>query len=256
MKVGRFSKNFGLHTEEWAANDSGVTVNTPNIVITDTSRYAVPFDYQIQEAAQGVPLHVILDNDTASNITETLYNLGSELNRIHSVHLSGYGHLDPTHIFSGLGGRPRGIFNTWSEYLNTQLSRHIKLCEQDGLINEREAGQIEQVATRFERFDFAPTLLHNDLSPSNIYVFDGTVSFIDWGDAIAGDPIFDLANACSFYPPSYTETIINGYYHNRKRPLDFSRRFWSYYLRIVVAQTTYDKTGMERIRLALGNIAF
>jgi hypothetical protein len=85
---------------------------------------------------------------------------------------------------------------------------------------------------------------------------------LDWENAIAGDPLFELAGLAAFKANELVEPLLEHYHF---RPPDIKRRFWIYYLRIALARTVhrarvklpenpvYPRASM-RIQLALSNL--
>ena len=77
-----------------------------------------------------------------------------------------------------------------------------------------------------------PCLVHGDIGSYNIIALDGSIAgFIDWGMAIYGDPLFDVANLL-FWDEKKTEHLtemtVRKYYTDEKN----KRKLFSYVLRI------------------------
>ncbi len=232
-----------LLCEEWAAN-AAREVGFPALVptLTDTSHYLVPFSFQI--------LSYLNLNWPAGFIRL------NRLERLHQISLSGFGPLNPSDVLKGR--RPSGIHDSWASYLTCCLDSHLDQCVKTGAMTEAEAARAEDVLTNLQA-TFDPVLLHNDLSPSNI--INGSV--IDWENAIAGDPIWELAGLAAFRADQPVEPLLEHYHF---RPPDLERRFWVYYLRIALARTVhrarlklpenpaYPKAS-ARIQLALSHLS-
>lgn len=74
-----------------------------------------------------------------------------------------------------------------------------------------------------------PVLLHGDLHPRHLYAVDGRLAgILDWGDAMYGDPLFDLARF-SMAGPAATSAFLAGYgaADVPERTLSFYRVLWS-----------------------------
>lgn len=229
-----------LIVEDWAAR-AAAEVHFPAVIpiLTDTSRYLVPFSYQILPFVEGEP---------ESAKTGWLARLGQ-------IHLRGYGPLDPR---IRQGAAPEGLFKTWQDYLTCQLDEHLDFCIKSGAMTDHEAENADDLI-RGLRVDFDPVLLHNDLSPRN--VIGGMV--IDWDSCLAGDPVYDLASMLAFHADTPVEPLIRASY---VKDADIERRFWVYYLRISIARTVrrakaqlpedprYPKAS-ARIQLALSHLS-
>jgi len=60
-------------------------------------------------------------------------------------------------------------------------------------------------------FRFSPRLIHRDLSSDHILHDPATgnlTGVIDWGDACAGDPAFDLTGLLADYGPAFAEAVV------------------------------------------------
>jgi aminoglycoside phosphotransferase (APT) family kinase protein len=72
--------------------------------------------------------------------------------------------------------------------------------------------------------DVRPVLLHGDLHPRHVFALSNKLTgIIDWGDALYGDPLFDLARL-SMAGPAATTAFLSGY-----GPTDSSEQILSYY---------------------------
>lgn len=207
-------------------------------VLTDTSRYLAPFAFQILPFVEG---------------------RGSQLpnlQRLHDIHLRGFGPLD----LLPPGEQARGMLDSWESYLTTKLADHLEACIQQGDMTQAEAFQADEIIRR-ARFEFVGSLLHNDLSNANI--IGETV--IDWESALVGDPVWDLAGRAAFFQDQPVDTGLLAMLSGIK-PHEFNARFWTYYLRIVIARTVHrarfgiqDQPGRpkasSRIQLALSRLS-
>lgn len=202
----------GLLTEEWAAV-AAKEVHFPTIapLITDTSHYLAPFSFQILPLLDAKPHEIKF----------------CWLSRIHGIRLEGFGPLSPVDVMKGR--KPRGIHDSWTGYLTTNLDDHLYRCVTLNAMTEVEAERASDFINGLQA-TFDPVLLHNDISPSN--VLDGCI--IDWESAIAGDPIFEYASYSAFHADR--EPLWEAF---PSKPSDLKARFWTYYLRIVLARTVH-----------------
>ena len=70
---------------------------------------------------------------------------------------------------------------------------------------------------------------------------DRVLGLIDWEDAVAGDPVYDVAFWATFHPPARHASFLSGYSDVRPLPDDFPIRFWLYFLRIAVAKAVHRR---------------
>ncbi len=217
-----------LHLEQWVCNEAlSRAFPTPRIVHVDTSRQHSPYPFQIIEYVDGVSLRSA-DEPT---VRKVLGQLGAALARLHAAPIGDrYGRV-------GLGTLP-----DWDLFVTWYLESHIDYCLDHDLITPDQAGTITTLFKDYLFLDWAPSLLHGDLSYDNILIDSATgdlKSVIDWEDAVLGDPIFELAGLATFHPESRHSAFLDTYYAGRTRPDDFEHRFWVYYLRIALAKAVH-----------------
>jgi aminoglycoside phosphotransferase (APT) family kinase protein len=114
---------------------------------------------------------------------------GQALRQVHGVMLGGHGRL--TASPEGLHGENQ----SWAGAIAERAGDLGRLAE-SGLV---DAGLLSQAAAAVrDRRDLlagaeSGHLLHGDFSPRHVFARDGRIAgIIDWGDAICGDPLYDL----------------------------------------------------------------
>lgn len=247
----------GFHLEQWASDAARHRrFPTPKITYVDTSDIVSRYPFQIVERVEGSSLR----NQDEETICKVLVQLGYELAKLHSNpgQCDRYGRI-------GFASFP-----AWDLFWMYNMDSDAVSCEQYGYIDSKQFDQIYAIGdTDVQEWSIEnPSLLHGDLSYDNILVKDGKLSgVIDWEDAVLGDPVFELAGLATFHPVERHSLFIESYYEGREKPMDFDRRFWTYYLRIALAKTVHRhrfgytteiKTGWQnpdnRIQLALDNL--
>jgi fructosamine-3-kinase len=235
-------REFTFYLDAWAGkalSEAGL----PGLAVlhVDLSRTIVPFDFQIIEENPGLPLDRFNNNEP--RMRRLLRELGRLVAQIHSISLPGYGLLDPRPLTSGTGP-PSGIADTWSEYIKMNLVGHVEHCARAG---DLTAAAADAVVAAFERqaecLNVAGgVLLHGDLGNHNVLTDgDRLLGLIDWEDAVAGDPVYDVAFWATFHPPARHAAFFSGYRDVRPFPDDFPVRFWLYFLRIAVAKAVHRR---------------
>jgi aminoglycoside phosphotransferase (APT) family kinase protein len=118
-----------------------------------------------------------------------LRQIGLALQRLHSIRISGFGRIDP------LG---KGSERSWADFVLRPFENReilLNVLAQEGLL---EGWELEGMLTSIRSEECLsgcekPVLLHGDLWFANIMVDRTTLSgFVDWGDATAGDSLYDL----------------------------------------------------------------
>lgn len=196
-----------------------------------------PFAYIMMEKLNGFPLFKLTLRPN-HEVIGCVYKLGALLARLHLIKIEGYGTL----VCNVEDNQLWGIQNTWQAYLQTSLHAHLKYCIDHHIIETAILHQMEYFFDKFNLIqDVIPSLLHGDLSSHNVFInYAGNPILIDWGDALSGDPVFDLAMWGSFLGnDEKLHFLLNGYQTIANLPEDFFLRYWIYYLRIILAKTVH-----------------
>jgi hypothetical protein len=225
-------RNCPLLLDTWASSRlRAAGLPALEVYAVDLSRRWLPFDCELLEAARGVSLRDFdHDDDTLSPL---LTRLGTFLAGVHRIDADGYGLLVPDQA-------ARGACPSWPVYLNNHLDRHLAVCLDTNAISPTECATIRRLFD--DRLpglaDVAPRLLHGDAGNHNVFVADGEVScLIDWEDAVAGDPVYEVAFWATFHPERRHWAFLDGYFADRPVEPDFTDRFWLYFLRVALAKT-------------------
>jgi aminoglycoside phosphotransferase (APT) family kinase protein len=183
-----FKSGAGMLAEAQAcalAAEAGVPA--PEVVASGTGPAG---EYLILREAPGAPV------DTSAK--EVLTSAGRELVKLHQVPGNGFGRLnEPLHP-------------TWTAWLTAQVASLDGLVDA-GLLPKTHHKRLTELVTTQSPEPEHPVLLHGDLHPRHLYATNGTLSaIIDWGDALYGDPLFDLARF-SIAGPKATSALLHGY---------------------------------------------
>jgi thiamine kinase-like enzyme len=158
---------------------------------------------------------------------ELIKDFVAQLKKIHQIKVKNHGFVWIAHSGELLGSQ-----HHWHDHIFSKAYiHHLSDISMD--IKRR----MTPIMNSYVANNFSPVLLHNDLNNKNILVKDNKVAaFIDWEDAIGGDPIFELANWCTFNEAKWHDLFLDSYYGSAVRPENFSSTFWFYYLRISIAK--------------------
>lgn len=203
----------------------------------DCSRTLVATDFEVLERVPGESLSAF-DADDA-RIAPHLTALAQALRAAHAIRGSGYGFID----IAGRAARGdtalTGLHARWSGYLATRLPEHLRVLASHGVMS---ATQADAAAARFaaarSALDAAPAcLLHGDPGNHNALAGpDGTVTLVDWEDALLGDPLYDLAFWATFHPERRWDAFFAAYFGAPWQP---TAAFWLYFLRVAIAKTVH-----------------
>ncbi|GAB2600453.1 phosphotransferase family protein [Kribbella endophytica] len=146
--------------------------------------------YLIQRAVPGAPIE-------PSN-TAVLTSLGHALAKLHQVQGNGFGLLSAP------------LLPTWKAWLTNQVTSLQTLVDA-GLLPETHRARLADLVANIVLEPKHPALLHGDLHPRHVYAANDTLTaIIDWGDALYGDPLFDLARF-SIAGPAPTTAVLTAY---------------------------------------------
>jgi fructosamine-3-kinase len=244
-------------------------LSVPAIIDVDISRRYASVDYQVMTHVDGKTLKSFEDTQTQYMAPCLLRSIGSYLAHVHNTKLSGYGPLAISSLIIP-GILPQGIHVSWTDYIMLRLEEHVALCRDIGALNASE--QIT-ILNLFKQYEFLfknaqSSLLHGDVGNQNFLSDDGEriTALVDWEDAMAGDPIFEIAFWGTFFRDYMLKAFLEGYTAVSPLPDDFKLRYWIYYLRIALSKTVHrfrfgytDRLGRPRVSLriqkALGTIA-
>ena len=226
---GRKGPALAIRAEAWAcerARREGIVA--PHIVTTNLEATDLPAAYLIERAIEGRPI--------SADDTRVLAVAGKQLRRLHSMTDldglgAGYGFLnqgadqttwaavllEPIETLDNLAGpEGSGTLGSTDTVISADLVRRLRAVVPDAI------GRLPQTPR---------ALLHGDLHLRHIYASGGSLTgFIDWGDALVGDPLFDLGRF-SRAGSRATEALLRGYGLDHTPALDHTltlyRTIWS-----------------------------
>ncbi|SDS36934.1 Phosphotransferase enzyme family protein [Microlunatus soli] len=177
-----------VHTEAAAialARSAGVP--TVDVLATGTDKQLPGGRWIITRSASGEPMQDV--GRTAPTTSQTLDDLAECYTRLHQVTLPGHGPLGP--------GGTHAVFATWSEWQQRIIERALDQLAANGAASDHFLARSHHLCEKFATdLDAAPAaLLHADLGDRELFVDPGTgdvTSIVDWGDALIGDPLYDL----------------------------------------------------------------
>ena len=143
---------------------------------------------------------------------EVLSSVGRALAVVHTIQVPGYGAVCEDSDAPGTGTMA-GPWSSWQGWIDTILA-DLDVLVDLGLLPRQQASVILRRAEHVEPSPLlggSGVLLHGDLKAQHLLVHDGRLTgIIDWGDAMAGDPAWDLARASMMDPVQYA-ALADGY---------------------------------------------
>ncbi len=183
-------------------------------LVADNSRTKLAYRYAVTNYLEGQAAGELTNHPDVSSLHR---QIGALLRTLHQVQMPGYGALDSDGVV-----RP---ISSHAEFMRGLVNHHLEQF--------RSMGADEALATKLraildDHFDkvvlhsAGAVFAHDDLHPNNVLATEGgdgrlTLSgLIDFGNARAADPVFDLAK-CLFCSeddaPGSTPHILEGYGH-------------------------------------------
>lgn len=212
-------------------------VPTPRVLGVDASRSQVPFSWQAMEWVDMPNLqhwHAKGELDLARIMPE----VGRAIAHWQSVRVTGFGPFTT----QGQVDDPAlsGLHASHADYFHTRLDRHLHDLERAAFLSRAEVERIwALIAGHAELLDLPQgVLVHKDLAFWNMLgTGDRIAAFIDFDDAIAGDPLDDLSLLACFHPRAVVDLALAGYRELRPLPQDWEARFALHLLRNMIVKS-------------------
>jgi len=192
-----------LVAEAWAIGQAAAAgVPVPEVAAYEDSVAVTPVPFLVVD---------LLPSD-GSVTTGVFHEVGRAMQRAHSLRVAGYGPVDVV-------GDPidpdsvRGRYDSWQEFIASIVDEIDELVRVD-LMTVESAAAVRRHAAQIEASPLAGesgVLLHGDLKRDHLLAVDGRLTgIIDWGDASAGDPAWELARASMMGPADF-DPLIHAY---------------------------------------------
>jgi len=193
----------------WIGERAGIPI--PRWLRVDERRSFIPFRFALTTWLPGVTVRSLIG---APGIDAAYRQMGALLRRLHAIPMTAYGYIVADGIW-----RPQP---TNDEYMHSAFKQAFRRFREHGG-EETLTRRLEQNAqSRFNLLQYSagPVFCHDDLQQGNVlaeYGRNGSLELtglIDFGNARAGDALFDLAKAllcCTHEDPSSREPLLAGY---------------------------------------------
>lgn len=207
----------------------GIGVPVPQVYGCDATRLSVPFAWQALEHITAPDLnHWFKQNLLDEPVIATA--IGRHVAQWQSLSFSGFGPLDSL---------LRGYHSTYAAYYHLRLDAHLAFLVARGFLSEPQRSAIQAaIARHSELLELATgCLVHKDLALWNILGTQNQIAaFIDFDDAIAGDPMDDLSLLACFHDGAFVLSAFAGYESVCPLPAEYLRRFWLHLLRNMIVK--------------------
>jgi Ser/Thr protein kinase RdoA (MazF antagonist) len=193
----------------WIDERAGIPI--PRWLRVDERRTCIPFRFALTTWLPGVTVRSLIG---ALGIDAAYRQMGELLRRLHTIPMTAYGYI----LADGI----RRPHPTNDECMRSAFNQAFRqFGEQAG--EETLTRRLEEKAqSRFDllKYSAGPVFCHDDLQQGNVLAVDGgngslqLTGLIDFGNARAGDALFDLAKTlfcCAHEDPRSREPLLDGY---------------------------------------------
>jgi Ser/Thr protein kinase RdoA (MazF antagonist) len=193
----------------WIGERAGLPI--PHWLRVDERRTCIPFRFALTTWLPGVTVRSLIGGP---GIDAAYRQMGALLKRLHAIPMAGYGYIVADGIW-----RPQ---STNDEYMRSEFNQALRQFRDRGGEETltRRLGENVELRLHLLQHSGGPVFCHDDLQPGNVlteYGRNGTLQLtglIDFGNARAGDALFDLAKAlfcCAHEDPRSREPLLAGY---------------------------------------------
>jgi aminoglycoside phosphotransferase (APT) family kinase protein len=212
-------------------------VPAPQVLFVDATRRDVPFAWHILERIPHPDLNLLLKQ---GRLDPALVGeqIGDAIARWQELPLTGFGPFDVEVLRAR--GACAGFHSSYAAYFFLQLDRHLDfLRRHEFLTAEFIAALRSEIDQHRALLDLEHgCLVHKDLALWNLLGTPEQVhAFIDWDDAVAGDPLDDVSLLACFHDGRLIANVLAGYARARPLPGNHVSRFWLHLLRNLIVKS-------------------
>ncbi len=202
-------------------------VQTPRVLGCDASHSRVPFAWQALERIAAPDLNHWFKSGKLDPAAIP-FAIGAAIARWQHIELDGFGTLDET---------LRGQRLSYPDYFSLRLEEHLHFLRSRDFFNDSKT-VLSEIGQHSRLLEVGGgCLVHKDLALWNILGTPDTIAaFIDFDDAISGDPVDDLSLLACFHDAAFVGQALAGYRSLRPVPAEFRRRFWLHLLRNMIVK--------------------
>lgn len=227
-----------MEVETWLLGAlPGLGVPVPRVFAADVTRGDLPFAWQALEQIDTPDLNTWHRQGELDLVT-VARRIGADVARWQELRPEGFGLFNPGILRRE--GRLCGFHEDYPAYFFLNLDRHLHFLCQEEFLSAAEAEAILGACRRFHGLLELSQgcLVHKDLALWNILgQRHEPCAYIDWDDAISGDPMDDISLLGCFHNGDVIREALEGYGSIRPLPEDFGPRFWLHLLRNMVVKS-------------------
>ena len=211
-------------------------VPAPRVLAVDATRIRVPFAWQALERIPHPDLNEHYKRGRL-RLNDVAEKIGTAVARWQGIEPRGFGPFRTEVVRDAQS--LEGFHARYEDYFMLRLERHLGFLVDRGFLAMEEAREIESLIVEHRSLLASERgcLVHKDLALWNILGTETEIAaFIDWDDAISGDPMDDLSLLGCFYDGPVLARAVIGYVAVRPLPEEHARRFWLHLLRNMIVK--------------------
>jgi aminoglycoside phosphotransferase (APT) family kinase protein len=227
-----------------------IGVMTPKVFGCDATRSRVPFAWQALERISAPDLNHWFKLGSL-DVSAIAYAIGQGVAKWQTITLEGFGTLEWSarnesqskierqREHSELSGPLAGSRRSYADYFHLRLDKHLTFLVSSGFFTREQRDEIAAEIANHQALLDLPRgcLVHKDLALWNILGTPQDIAaFIDFDDAISGDPLDDLSLLACFHDAAFLRRAFEGYASIRPLPAEHRRRFWLHLLRNMIVK--------------------
>ena len=165
-------------------------------------------------------------------------SIGAAVARWQAVQPPGFGPFDPAVLRRE--NRLEGFHPRYEDYFFLHLDRHLRFLVERGFLPEPAADEMQAEIERHCGLLALEQgcLVHKDLALWNILGTETEIAaFIDWDDAISGDPLDDLSLLGCFHDAAFLAARVGWLSQRSPAAARHRRRFWLHLLRNMIVKS-------------------
>lgn len=206
-------------------------IPTPQVHAVDASRGKVPFAWQVMDLISFPDLNQ-LHKQNQLDLPATARSIGAAIASWQNLQPCGFGPFNPAILQRD--NRLEGFHSSYPDYFFQHFERHLAFLGKNAFLSPVQTSAINHEVLTHQRLLDLPKgcLVHKDLAFWNMLGNATKIAaFIDWDDAISGDPMDDISLLACFHDSTLVSPALEAYGHIRPLPADHRRRFWLHLLR-------------------------
>jgi aminoglycoside phosphotransferase (APT) family kinase protein len=199
-------------------------VPVPRVAAVDATRQRVPFGWQVMERIPFPDLNHWFKEGSLKEAS-VAQEIGKAVATWQAIPPAGFGPFATAETC---------YHSRYDNYFHLRLDDHLRFLQDREFIDADKRRKIEAAiyAHRALLALDSACLVHKDLALWNILGSAAHIAaFIDFDDAIGGDPMDDLSLLACFHDQAFLRNAFHGYATIRPLPEEHRRRFWLHLLR-------------------------